>query len=78
VLGQATLVLHLDGSARGAVLLSPLLLLLQPHPPLAQLHHANRHAPCMAFSGMALGAAALLEARARLSLGVLPAVRGRL
>ena len=62
VLGQATLVLHLDGSARGGVLLSPLLLLLHPHPPLARLHHGNRYAPCMAFSGIALGAAALLEA----------------
>ena len=53
MLGQATLVLHLDGSARGGVLLSPLLLLLHPHPPLARLHHANRYAPCMAFSGIA-------------------------
>ena len=62
MLGQATLVLHLDGSARGGVLLSPLLLLLHPHPPLARLHHANRYAPCMACSAVALGAAALLEA----------------
>ena len=56
--------MYLDGSARGAALLSPLLLLLHPHPPLSQLHHGNRYAPCMAFSGMALGAAALLEVRA--------------
>ena len=56
--------MYLDGSARGAALLSPLLLLLHPHPPLSQLHHGNRYAPCMAISGMALGAAALLEVRA--------------
>ena len=31
VLGQATLVLHLDGSARGGVLLSPLLVSPNPH-----------------------------------------------
>ena len=68
--------MYLDGSARGAALLSPLLLLLHPHPPLSQLHHGNRYAPCLGFSGTALAAAALLEARARLSLGLLPAVRG--
>ena len=76
-LSQAVHVSSFDGGARGAALLSPLLLLLHPHPPLSALHHGNRYAPCAMLAGAALCAAALLEVYARLELAsLLPAVRG--
>ena len=77
-LSQAVHVASFDGGARGAAYLSPLLLLLHPHPPLSGLHHGNRYAPCAMLAGGALCAAALLEVYARLELGssLLPAARG--
>jgi hypothetical protein len=59
------LVLHVvvfDGTARGALPLAPLMLLLHPYtPPFERLHAANRYAPVVSAATLALSAAAAAE-----------------
>ena len=59
------LALHIvvfDGTARGALPLAPLMLLLHPFtPPFERLHAANRYAPVVSAATLALGAAAAAE-----------------
>jgi len=62
VLLLALHVVVFDGTARGALPLAPLMLLLHPYsPPFERLHAANRYAPVVSAATLALGAAAAAE-----------------
>ena len=70
-------IVYLDGTSRGAVAMSPILLLLQPRaPPFAGLNEMNRHAPIAAAISVALSAAALADVASRAAVSLPAVLRG--